>query len=344
MREPKYILEKYSGSGSRYTCPACKKHREFTRYVNVQTGQYLHSTVGRCNRQDKCGYHYPPKQYFLDNNIVAECDRFNKCHNVKSVYYKEKSPSHMPVEKLEASLTEYNSNYFVRFLMKRFGKEITTNMITKYFLGTSNLWPGATLFWQIDIEGKVRTGKIMLYDAETGKRVRQPSNYISWTQSVEKYKNYQLRQCLYGEHLLQDVSKPVAIVESEKTAIVASAYLPDFIWLATGGKDGLTSEKLRVLSGRNLILYPDLSIDGKVFKQWSVKANELEQRFPGTRFLVSDILEKNASNSARNDGWDLADYLLNNDILDNIAIRKKKGDEDLTWYSYECEATQFCIN
>ena len=38
---------------------------------------YINDDVGKCNRLDKCGYHYPPRQYFADhpwlndNNGVA---------------------------------------------------------------------------------------------------------------------------------------------------------------------------------------------------------------------------------------------------------------------------------
>ncbi len=42
---------------------------------------------------------------------------------------------------------------------------------------------------------------------------------------------------LFGEHLLpMNRGKPVAIVESEKTALVAAYYLPEYVWLASGGK------------------------------------------------------------------------------------------------------------
>ena len=51
--------------------------------------------------------------------------------------------------------------------------------------------------------------------------------------------NYNLKQCLFGEHLLSEIpTKPVAIVESEKSALVATHYMPEFIWLATGGIHG----------------------------------------------------------------------------------------------------------
>lgn len=41
----------------------------------------------------------------------------------------------------------------------------------RYRIGTSNHWPNATIFWQIDQQQKVHTGKIMLYDYHTGHRV-----------------------------------------------------------------------------------------------------------------------------------------------------------------------------
>ena len=71
-----------------------------------------------------------------------------------------------------------------------------------------------------------------------------------------------MKQCLFGEHLLSDTSaamsaKPVAIVESEKTALVAALFIPDFVWLATGGMHGcFNSEAMQVLKEREVILFP----------------------------------------------------------------------------------------
>ncbi|WP_430815720.1 PG0870-related protein [Carboxylicivirga sp. RSCT41] len=64
-------MEKYNGSNSRYNCPNCghEQSRTFSKYIDVETGNYLHDNVGRCNREDKCGYHYTPKQYFEDQGL-----------------------------------------------------------------------------------------------------------------------------------------------------------------------------------------------------------------------------------------------------------------------------------
>lgn len=99
---------------------------------------------------------------------------------------------------------------------------------------------GATVFWQIDIHGNVRAGKIMGYDFETGHRIKEPFNQVSWVHSVKKLPYFHMKQCLFGEHLLSGNStgqstKTIAIVESEKTALIAALFIPDFIWLATGG-------------------------------------------------------------------------------------------------------------
>ena len=124
-------------------------------------------------------------------------------------------------------------NYFTKVA----GKEDTDKLFRLYRVGTSRMWNGAAVFWQIDRDGNVRAGKIMGYDAETGHRVKEPFNQVSWVHSVRKVPDFRMKQCLFGEHLLSDTSaamsaKPVAIVESEKTALVAALFIPDFIWLA----------------------------------------------------------------------------------------------------------------
>lgn len=307
----RYTLEPYAGMNSRYQCPNCgDKRKTFVRYVDTVTGKQVAPTVGRCNRSDKCGYHYTPKQYFQDNNISLDTLQPKQCE--LTVIPQQKPVSYIPDELFKASLNPaaYEANHFVTFLVDLFGVDVTSELITQYFIGTSKYWNGATIFWQIDTLGKVRTGKIMLYDPDTGKRVKEPFNHIHWVHKAIKQPEFGLKQCLFGEHLLIDTSKPVAIVESEKTAVIASVYFPQFIWVSVGGAENLNAKNCSVLFGRTVALFPDLN----KFDKWSSKAKEFSHL---ARFTVSDLLERNATEAERAQGLDIADYLIQSKVEGN---------------------------
>jgi rubredoxin len=305
----RYILEPYKGMNTRYRCPSCQQSKTFSRYIDTETGEHIHPTVGRCNRENNCGYHYTPKQYFQDNNISFDTPQL-KAYKPRPVIPQQKPISFISFEFFKQSLQidktvlqVAETNHFVKFLINLFGVEVANELVSRYFIGTSKHWNGATVFWQIDTQGKIRTGKIMLYSPTTGKRVKEPFNHIYWAHKALKQPEFELRQCFFGEHLLIDKTKPVAIVESEKTAVIASVYLPQFIWLAAGSKDGLNAEKCSILKGRTVILFPDLN----GFEKWSNKAKELS---PLAIFTVSDLLERKATEAEREQGLDLADYLI----------------------------------
>ena len=56
----------------------------------------------------------------------------------------------------------------------------------------------------------------MLYSPTTGKRVKNLELPVYWVHKAIKQPEFELRQCLFGSHLLIDKTKPIAIVESEK--------------------------------------------------------------------------------------------------------------------------------
>jgi hypothetical protein len=286
----------------------------FSLYIDTETGEHISPNVGRCNRESNCGHHYTPKQYFQDNNISFDTTQ-PVAYIQRPIAPPPKPVSFIPVELFKASLKAHEANHFVQFLVGLFGAEVASGLVSRYFIATSKHWNGATVFWQIDIKGKIRTGKIMLYSPSTGKRVKVPYQHFNWVHTALKLTNFEIKQCFFGEHLLIDNDKPVAIVESEKTAIVASVYLPKFIWIAAGGLGNLTAEKCKVLQGRTVILYPDLSKpkpnELSTFEKWSNKAKELSSI---TTFVVSDLLERHASDEERKQGLDLADYLIRFDI------------------------------
>ena len=168
----------------------------------------------------------------------------------------------------------------------------------------------AIIFLQIDQDNQCRTGKIMQYNPATGHRIKDPNKpgRINWLHSILKRRkqlppDWQLTQCLFGEHLLpQHQDKTVALVESEKTAIICSAMMPQYLWLATGGKSGLTSERLSSLKGRKIIVFPDID----AFKDWQQKIFT----FPHLDIRISRLLEDNATLADRAAHIDLADWIL----------------------------------
>lgn len=306
-----YQLERYDGR-NRYSCPNCGMKKEFSRYID-ENGDYLSDEVGRCNREVNCGYHYSPKQFFFDNPNLKGNRKFtenNKKRQILNSGFKPKRVDFIPNTELLKTMGNYNRNNFIEFLLNRFSANEIQNCIRQYLIGT---WTdNRTVFWQVDNQGRVRTGKLIAYNTENGKRVKTVQ--ISWIHAELKYRkelpeDFELEQCLYGEHLLQgDFSKSIGIVESEKTAIVASLYMPDFIWLATGGCKNLQLEKLlKISDNKKIVLFPDSA----KFSEWSCKANEARLKF-NLNVSVSDLLEKRLNDDEKREDYDLADFLLAN--------------------------------
>jgi len=350
LKQP--YLEPYHGPASRHTCPACRKPRCFTRYLDGNTGRPIHPTVGRCNHEIHCGYHYPPRQYFADHPELSSANQHPQpsspnghpksssktaskpsstnqdpqssskpeplhisapLHLPKGIL--SPAPQRKPPERLDLiplqyliDSTSFNSN-FVRFLCDYFPRERIEEAMDHYALGATR--DRKVIFWQMDVNGHVRTGKMMQYDPHTGKRLRNRHGSIDWVHSCLKRRHrlpadFNLRQCYFGEHLLRRYpERPVALVEGEKTAVIGSMIYRDFIWLAAGNLNGLTPEKSAVLRDRDLLLYPDAGC----YDKWAAKMCRLREQL-ACRVEISELIERHASLHQHAAGYDLADYIL----------------------------------
>lgn len=263
--------------------------------------------MGRCDHEQKCGYHFTPRDYFEQN--PSEKERFAENGFKSYTHIKEIQPiatSYINLDIVNQALRGYPANKLFQFLSAQFGETETLKLMKRYKVGTSKYWDGATVFWQTDNQNKVRTGKIMLYNPETGKRIKEPYNHVTWVHSVLHKGDYNLKQCFFGEHLLaEDRSRPVALVESEKTALIASYYLPQFLWIASGGKNGcFNAYSLSVLAERSVVLFPDLGATD----YWQSKIGLMKSY--GIEVRMFDDLEANATENERKEGYDIADYLL----------------------------------
>lgn len=331
--EHKYTLEPYkSGGSNRYTCPSCGKKKCFTRYVNADTGEYIDDSCGKCNHELSCGYHYTPKDYYREHPQLRD---------FPSVHTSNPLINNMKKEKAERPICYVDPNFvtqshspnsqFMKWIESAIGRpDDIQRVFEEYRIGATR--DGGVIFWQIDHEGKVRTGKIMHY-WNNGHRVQDEEDYArmrnqSYTEkspsptvfihSVMKSKgmlskDWQLTQCLFGEHLLKGRSGDiVCLVESEKSAIICSIFYPQFVWLATGGSNGLNKFKLKPLKGRRVIIYPD---SGEL-ETW----RKIMSQTQGIDYSIVDNLEAYEHNT------DIADIILMKTNTEEKTLPQESSD------------------
>ena len=173
------------------------------------------------------------------------------------------------------------------------------DVLRDYCVGCSR--QGMTVFWQMDERGQLRTGKMMRY-REDGHRDKSQGYNFDWIHSaLVRHRDpatgqmtdeppyphpdlydpdkQEMQSCYFGLHLLDrwkqmGIQQTVKIVESEKTALLmAIAYGNNAkqVWMACGGLENLTPEKLSPLLSRHIVLYPDR--DG--IDKWKAKKEAL---------------------------------------------------------------------
>lgn len=309
MGNYRFHLQKYR-YGNKADCPRCERKRCFVKYIDDENEIFFPSTVGRCDHEQSCGYHYTPKDYFRDHPWISTNKNNSFFYSNKNSFTLKKSkpmnPSYISELIVNKSLSHYNINPLYKYLSFAFGEVETKRLFQIYKVGTSQKWNGATVFWQIDSNQKVRTGKVMLYDPNTGHRVKEPQAYVSWAHAELKLPDFNLCQCLFGEHLIPvNPNRKIFIVESEKTALIMCHFMPEYLWLATGGKNGsFKMDAMKILNGRDVILIPDLG----AWEEWNNKASLLQGVCKS--ISVSDVLEKSATEEQRKQGLDIADFFL----------------------------------
>ncbi len=341
----RYILEKGS---KKHFCPDCNK-KTFVRYIDTETGDYLPKQYGRCDRESKCSYHLNPYKDGYAKMIWEQEQKVTGVTKVtvqKQKYFRTQpkpqptpEPVYFDFDTFKQTLQpeRYEKNTFIQNLFYRvqfpFEADEVIKVIQLYRLGTvkNGYRAGAITFPFIDINDNIRaiqvkqfdktnhtTGTDFLHSIIEKHHTRNNKPLPEW---LEAYQKNDLKvSCLFGEHLLSKYPQnPVALVEAPKTAVYGTLCfgLPEtpesIICLAVYNKSSFSFDKLKVLKGRFVYVFPDLSKDGKTFKEWETKAKEYESRLPGTRFIFSDLLEQLAPERDKIDGKDIADYLIKQD-------------------------------
>lgn len=316
----KFILERYRpGGGNRYTCPFCGRKKCFARYINVQNGEYVDETCGKCDHENSCPVvHYPPREFFRDH---PECSRQNTwepnmVNGQKMVLCDAKKPaSYFPVAVAQTEFfdihwlevaAERKSTFRTWFESLPFDRELIQQVLADYYVGATqndtivnglNYGPAA-IFWMIDEKQRVHDAKLIAYTCD-GHRVEGWGN--SMRSICEKAKvGPQLEQTekvLFGLHLITRYpEKTICIVESEKTALVCALRYPEYIWLATGGCSNLQSSKLLPVMDRPLVIFPD---SGE-YQKWTKRTENSGHK----QYTVVKMLEDYEPNT------DIADVIL----------------------------------
>lgn len=337
----RYTLEKGS---KKHHCPECGKKR-FVRFVDIETGEYLPEQYGRCDKGDGHYFVNPYSDGYAKVIWEQEQGKRSELPNNWKLKRKNTMPQPTPEPvffdfntfKQTLQPERYEMNTFIQNLFYRvqfpFEVHDVTKVVQLYRLGTvaNGYRVRANTFPFIDIKGNVRAVQVKQFDEQNhttgtdflhsiiGKHhTRNNKPLPEW---LEAYTKQDKRiSCLFGEHLLGKYhSNPVALVEAPKTAVYGTLYfgLPEspesLIWLAVYNKSSFSFDKLKVLQGRFVYVFPDLSKDGNTFKEWETKAKEYESCLPGTRFIFSDLLEQLAPERDKSEGNDLADYLIKQD-------------------------------
>ncbi len=196
-------------------------------------------------------------------------------------------------------------NNLLKYLRKTYGNSKVDDAIETYALGSSS--DGGIFFWSINSDLKIQKAKIAYYD-ENGKRTNRFK--VPFKNEDGYY------SCLFGEHLVYDNvkgKKTIVLVESEKTAIVGHILLPKYIWLAYGGINGLTENKLQPLIGHSVLIIPDMSENAE-----GIIYSKIQQLLSmGINAKIWDMTENKTDEELKTVG-------LYNDDLEDVFRKLKK--------------------
>lgn len=316
-KDYKYGLE----AGSRkHHCPACTK-KTFVRYVYTGTRDYVGEEFGRCDRENNCGYHLQPGSDMPDPPRPLTKEKLPP----PSVIFPNK-------EYLE-SIRKARLTNFHRFCTDLLG--IPDRHLETW--GVGGHWK-FTAFILANREQVVNV-KFVAYTTE-GKRDKSEGtagapNFIPHylgkaylrSQKIETdnarledwQDYYKFQRCFYGEHLW-DPAKDTCLVESEKTAVIAAYFFPDYNWLATGGAHGMTFEQFQIFYGYTGRIWNLVDNDIAGFKksktiQWLDKLAEM-------RTNKEEILSVNLCENMPL-GYDIADAIIYKEYRDPILFKKE---------------------
>jgi len=312
----KYSLE----TGSRkHHCPACTK-KTFVRYVFTGTKDYAGEEFGRCDRENNCGYHripgsdtpapphpltkekLPPPAVLFPDPLYLE-----KIRNTEAVNFGKfcRETLGIPAEHLR-NWGVGGHWKFTAFILATKAQAVNVKFVAYTPEGKRDKSEGTG-------------GAPNFIPHYLGKAYLRSQKIETDNARLEDWQDYyKFNRCFYGEHLWDPV-KDTCLVESEKTAVIAAFFFPDFNWLATGGNHGMLFEQFQIFYGYTGRIWNLVDNDIAGFKksktiQWLDKLAEMRDN--KEEILSVNLLEKMPS------GYDIADAIIYTKYRDPIQFRK----------------------
>lgn len=226
----------------RTRCPYCGSSDGFAQVLDPATGKPVGDQYGKCH---SCNVFRTPQE----GGYVAEGGSLVAATGV--VDAKHFSPFDVSKNGLR-----YGVGPLVDWAEERAPIRARERASHMYVCGDS--WGNQTFIY-VDIRFRGTSSKTIRYEnghrdkagiAAGGRRfdTAQISGYVTAEGALRVASvgdgYYQL---LYGQHQLSDSAKPVVVVESEKTAYLGGLITNEFIFLASGGSQGLTQRKVKTL-------------------------------------------------------------------------------------------------
>ncbi len=202
-------------------------------------------------------------------------------------------------------------NQLTDLLLRVFPQSRVIAAVERYFIGfnafNTSALGDALIYWQVDEHKRIVNAKRIHYKCD-GHRDKKMPPLVMYPDNP---------QCLFGLHLLKDADpdKPIAIVESEKSALIMSMVMPEYLWMACGSLNNFNEKFLEPLRGRMIFGFPDVDIKrdkgtgvSVSCALWRKTAKQL--RLQGWRIIVDENLEKTVNASQRMAKIDIADITL----------------------------------
>lgn len=237
--------------GKKERCPQCGKLRFVPFVLTADPSVKAGPEYGRCDREQSCGYFRYP-----GGEVKSDTDR---------EYTPEppKKPILIPAGYADRDWVSRDNSLLLAYAPIVGGN--LQMIMERYHCGTGT--HGECIYYQHD-GTHVRTAKAILYGKD-GHRIKTedgglPVWWLHKSPTVAEYtRGKELKQCLFGQHLLNRYPNArVYVVEAEKTAVMMAATdskpMKERLWLACGGSQMLKGAiDLMPLIGRDVTLMPD---------------------------------------------------------------------------------------